>query len=166
MTREEKDEKNQARLERINNKNDIALFRRQIMALPEYAAERLKIPALQKSSKMAVKLSAVIDTDALESGTDVKMLNGYIRQDVGDNTTNLYDLVYDRTQRKIVSVKRTQEAMDADKEANDEKEEKETAKKGHTTVKKAVKKNKDDDEDDDPDEEKPSKTKHGDNDDD
>src|SRR4051812_23001409 len=51
MTREEKDEKNQARMSRINAKNDYVVFRRQILALKEYGDERRKIPALQKANK-------------------------------------------------------------------------------------------------------------------
>lgn len=162
LTREDKDEKNLARTERVNNKNDVALFRKQIMALKEYAMERQKIPALQKTSKMAVKVTAVIDTDATDNAADSKTLIGYIRQDVGDNTTNMYELIYDRAQKKIVSVTRTPEAAETDKEATEEKEDMTTTKK--TKAKKSNKKNQDEDEDNDPDEEKPSKKKDKDDD--
>ena len=96
MTREEKNEKNQARLDRINNRNDIAVFRKHMLGLKEYANEKKKMAALQKTSKMAVKLSAVIDSDAVENASESKTLLGYIKQDVGDNTTNLYEITYDR----------------------------------------------------------------------
>jgi len=164
MTREEKDDKNQARLDKINNKNDVALFRKQIIGLKEYAAERKKIQDVQKSDKMAVKLSAVVDTDDIAA--DSKTLMGYIRQDAGDNTMNMYELTFDRKQRKISSIKRTPEAMDADKEAADEKEEKAATKKEtkaatqKADVKKATpKKKKDDDDDDDDPDDKPVKGK-------
>jgi hypothetical protein len=163
LSREDKDEKNQARLDRINNKNDIALFRRQIMALKEYAAEKQKIPALTKSTGTQARVIIFVDTEAVENET--KTLMGAIRQDVGENSTTMYEIMFDRTQRKIISVKRTPEAMDADKEAADEKEESATTKKAG--IKKTVhKKNKDEDEDDDPEEEVPSRTKHKDKDED
>ncbi len=160
MTREDKDEKIKARQDRVDMKNDITIFKRQITGLSEYAAERKKIPDLQKTSKMMVKVIAVVDTEALDNGADVKTLMGYIRQDVGDNSTVMYELVYDRAQKKISSIKRTAEAADADKELIDEKEEKAAAKKQTTAKKPVAKKNKDEDEEDeDPDDEKPVKGK-------
>ncbi|MCD6010371.1 MAG: hypothetical protein K0Q79_233 [Flavipsychrobacter sp.] len=160
LTREEKDEKIKARQDRIDMKNDITIFKRQILGLKEYAAERKKIPDLQKTSKMMVKVTAVVDTEAIDQGADLKTLLGSIRQDVGDNSTVMYELVYDRAQKKISSIKRTPEAIDADRELADEKEEKATAKKPAAAKKPVAKKNKDeDDEEEDPDEEKPAKGK-------
>jgi|GEM_PF-1110122 len=155
MTREEKDEKNQAREARINNKNDYVIFRRQILALPEYLDERKKMPVLQKANKGVVKVTAVVDS--LEDDDNSKALTGAIRQDIGDNTMNVYELTFDRKTKKIVGIKRTQEAMDADKEAAADKEEKTTTIK--TKEKTVVKKKKDEDEDEDMDEEKPVKGK-------
>jgi hypothetical protein len=160
-SREEKDEQSQARLSRIRNKNDITLFRKQLLALKEYADERKKIPDLQKSSKSMVKVSIAIDTADLGDDTTAKTLTGYIKQDIGDASNNVYEIIFDRTQKKIVSIKRTGEGEEAEKEPNDDGE-KATPKK---TDKKTVhKKNKDDDDDDDPDDDAPSKKKDKDDD--
>jgi hypothetical protein len=165
MTREEKNEKNQARQERIDLKNDMVIFKKQILGLKEYALERKKIPDLQKTSKMAVKVTAVIDSESTENSAESKTLIGYIKQDVGDNTTNMYELTYDRAQKKITSVKRTPEAIDADRELAEEKEEKASARSEKTSIKKStagkkpVTKKDEDEDDEDADEEKPSKSK-------
>ncbi len=161
MTREDKDEKNAARETRINKKNDIVLFRKQMMGLPEYAKEKKKIPALQKNNKGAVKVAAAIDSN--ENDDDAKTFIGYIRQDVGDNSTNMYEVIFDRAVRKIVSVKLTPEGADANKDEMDEKED--NVKEKQPGVKKvSPKKNKDEDDDDDAPEDKPLKTKQKDDD--
>ena len=174
MTREEKNERNQARQERIDLKNDMVIFKKQILGLKEYGLERKKIPDLQKTSKMTVKVTAVIDSESTENSAESKTLIGYIKQDVGDNTTNMYELIFDRSLKKISSVKRTPEAIDADRELAEDKEEKASAKEEKASVKKGsvskkpvAKKNKDeDDEDDEADEEKPSRSKRKDKDED
>ena len=154
MTREDKDEKNKARETRINTKNDYAIFRKQITALKEFSDEKKKVPRLQAENKM-VPVKVVIAIDSVDEGDTSKTLTGYIVQNIGDNATLLYDITYDRALKKIVSLKRTQEAIEADKAAKEEKEENVTDKK--PGAKPAVhKKNKDDDDDDEP-EEKPSK---------
>jgi hypothetical protein len=160
MTREEKDEKNQARTARINSKNDYAIFHRQMLGLKEYLDERKKIPALQKASKGPVKVVAAVDSLDEEDDAKNKVLTGYIRQDVGDNSINIYEVIFDRSQKKIVDVKRTQEGMDADKELPEDRAEKTTKEK--TKEKTVHKKNKDEDEEEDnADEDKPAnKTKH------
>ncbi len=124
MSREDKDEKNAARMARINSKNDYGLFRKQIQALREFEAERQKIPALRKSSKMPVKVVAFIDSNDNDAEGTTKTLIGYIRQDVGDNSTNMYEIIYDRAQRTIVSVRHTPEAIEADREFMEEQQEK------------------------------------------
>jgi hypothetical protein len=154
MSREDKDEKNQARLDRINNKNDVALFRRQIMALKEYASEKQKAISLQKTNNTAVRVVIVVDTEAIAD--DAKTLMGSIRQDAAENSLTLYEIVFDRGERKIISVKRTPEAIDADRETAEEKEEK--AAERQEAKKSAHKKNKDED-DDDPEEEVPRRNK-------
>ncbi|MCW3123904.1 MAG: hypothetical protein JWQ38_3396 [Flavipsychrobacter sp.] len=156
MTREEKDEKNAARMTRINNKNDYALFHKQILGLKEYLDERKKIPALQKANKAPVKVVGIVDS--LEDDDTRSVLTGLIRQDIGDNTVNIYELTFDRKVKKITGIKRTPEAIEADKEEAANKEEKITTVK---TVEKVVvkKKKSDDDDDDDTDEEKPAKGK-------
>jgi len=162
MSREDKQDKNQARDARVTKKNDYALFHKQMLGLKEYADERKKIPALQKANKGPIKVVAVIDSnDNDEEGS--KTLMGYIRQDVGDNNTNMYECIYDRAAKKIISVKRTPEAADADKEAADDKEDMATEKK--PGAKKVTPKKSKDDDDDDPDD-KPAKTTHKEKDDD
>lgn len=158
MTREEKDEKNEARLTRIKDKTDYALFHRQMLSLKEYNDERKKIPNLQKANKVPVKIVPVIDSLDDVDDAAAKTLIGYIRQDIGDNSTNLYEVTFDRAQKKIVAVKHTAEAIDAEKEAAEERAEKASEKK--TPVKTTVKKKKsDDDDDDDGDDDKPVKGK-------
>lgn len=154
MTPEEKQEKNAAREARMARKSEYATFHRQMLALKEYAGERKKIPALQKGNKEPVKILAVIDSNDNDD-EESKTLIGYIREDMGDNSTNVYEVTYDRTAKKIISVKRTAET--ADTEATDDNDD---AASGKT--KKATSKKSKDDDDDDPDD-KPSKS-HKDND--
>jgi len=155
MTREEKDEKNAAREARINAKNEYAIFRRQAQALPEFGEERRKAGKLANDTKQAVKV--VVAIDSLDEGdTTTKALTGYIVQNNGDNAILLYDLSFDRKERKIVSVRRNAEAAEAEKTEKEEKEEraaekaekkaeaKEATKPGGTPKKK-----KSDDDDDD-----------------
>src|SRR5580698_3135960 len=87
MDQDEKDDKREARTTRIRDKTDYNLFHRQMLSLKEYSDERRKIPNLQKANKMTVKVSAVVDT-TVDAGD--KTLIGYIRQDIGDNTSNVY----------------------------------------------------------------------------
>lgn len=161
MTREEKDEKNAARQARINSRNDYAIFRKQIMALKQFEAEKQKIPALRKSSKMNVKVVAVIDSTDNDLDAASKTLLGYIRQDVGENSTNMYEITFDRTQKQITSVKHTQEAIDADKELMDADQDVPSGSK--SPAKKDVRK-KSADDDDDADDEKPVRGKQKDDD--
>lgn len=159
MTREEKQDKNNDRMARINKKNDYALFRRQVLALKEYADERKKIATLQKNNAgMPVKVIASVDSN--ENDDDAKTLVGYIQQIVGDNVTNMYEISYDRAQKKIVTVKRTPEAIEADNEMKEEREERAAEKKPAAQKAAPKKKGKDEEDEDDPDEEKPSKTRH------
>ena len=119
LTPEDKQEKNQARTIRINEKNDYALFRKQLLALKEYADEKKKAPKLQAENKVPVKV--VVAIDSIDEGDTVtKVLTGYIVQNIGDNATLMYDITFDRTQKKIVSIKRTAEAADADKEEGED----------------------------------------------
>jgi hypothetical protein len=138
----DQDDKREARSTRIRDKTDYNLFHRQMLSLKEYSDERRKIPNLQKANKMTVKVSAVVDT-TIDAGD--KTLIGYIRQDIGDNSSNVYEVTFDRALKKIVNVKYTGEGDEVEKE-----EKAPPAKTIH-------KKNKDDDDDDDPDDAKPSK---------
>lgn len=145
VDKEDKEEKKA----RVKDKVDYNVFRRQMLSLKEYLDERKKIPSLQKESKMHVKVVAYVDST--DGGDDSKTLTGYIRQDVGDNSTNVYEVTYDRATKKITLVKPTGETNEI------EKQEKAAPKK--TPVKTEVKKKPktDEDEDDDADEEKPAK---------
>ena len=131
-------------------KVDYNLFRRQMLALPEYIDERKKIPALQKASKMSVKIVAYVDTvDNLGDDAKNTPLTGYISEVVGYNTTNMFEVSYDRALKKIVAVKATGETSDID--APDDAAKTTPGKKATT------KKAKDEDEDDDADDDKPAK---------
>jgi hypothetical protein len=132
-------------------KVDYNLFRRQMLALKEYADERKKIPALQKASKMTVKIVAYVDS-LDDAGDDAKTLMGYISENIGDNTTNIYEITYDRALKKITTIKPTGETPDIEQDDADAK--KPATKK--TTAKKAKG---DDDDDDDAEEPQPAKKK-------
>lgn len=148
-------ERNDERYAKAHEKAEYNVFRRQMLVTKEYTDERKKIPALQKAAKTPVRVTVYVDS--LSDADDSKTLVGYIREDAGDNSVNVYEITYDRAQKKIVSVKPTGESIESDSEDAGEKKEKEK------TVKK---KSKDDDDDDDTDEPKSSKTKHKEKDDD
>lgn len=152
MDEDEKAEKRDARATRIKDKTDYGLFHRQMLSLKEYNAERSKIPSLQKANKMPVKVTAVVDTTMdMDDDAGNKTLIGYIKQDIGDNSTNVYEVTYDRAQKKIVNVKYTGEGNDADRE------EKATRSKAAPAKAAVHKKKGDDEEEDDADDDKPSK---------
>ncbi len=154
-TREEKNEQNQARNARMANKSDAAIFRRQLLALKEYADERKKIPALQKANKgVVVRVSVAVDTADLTDDAITKTLNGYIKQDIGDVSNNTYEAIFDRTLKKITSLKKTGDGEEVEKAEAPEKAE---PKKTDTKKPTVHKKNKDDDDDDDADDDKPAK---------
>ena len=133
-------------------KVDYNLFRRQMLALKEYGDERKKVPALQKASKMTVKIAVYIDS-LNDAGDSAKTLVGYITENVGDNSTNIFECTYDRTTKKITAVKATGETSDIEQDES-------AAEPKKTSVKKTTaKKSKDDDDDDDGDEEKPTNKK-------
>jgi hypothetical protein len=155
MTREDKQEKIEARAERIRDKTDYTLFRRQMLSLKEYAEERRKVPVLQKTNKEPVKVTAVVDSlsDGGDKDPQNKTLTGYIRQTIGDNSSEIYEVTFDRTRKIILSVKRTGDG-------DTENEEKATGKKTKEKIKTVRKKNSDEDEDEEEDEqEKPGKKK-------
>ena len=132
-------------------KVDYNLFHRQLIALKEYSDERKKIPALQKASKMTVKITTSIDSlDDAEDDAKNKTITGYITENIGDNSVNVYEVTYDRVQKKIVSVKPTGETSDIEQDDNTDK------KTGDTKAK--TKKTKGDD-DDDTDDDLPTKKK-------
>lgn len=144
--------------QKTKDRADYNNFKQQIMHLKEYAEERKKIPKLQKENHVPIKVTATIDTS--EADDDQKnILTGHITQQIGDNSSNAYDITYDRTSTKIITIKKTGDADDP--EAMESKKDKEA--KPVTTHPKS-KKNKEDEEDDS-DEEKPVKGKAKDKDD-
>jgi len=147
--KEERNEQQEEKKAANQNKVDYNLFRRQILGLKEFSEERRKIPALQKANKSPVKIVAVVDS--LSDNEDPKRITGYIRQDIGDNSTNVYEVTFDRSIKKIIFVKPTGEANDEEKE--------ETADAKKPTSKHAAPKKKKADDDDEEEEEKPSKKK-------
>ena len=132
-------------------KVDYNLFRRQMLTLKEYGDERKKIPALQKASKMTVKIVAYVDS-LDDAGDDAKTLMGYICENVGDNTTNIYEITYDRATKNITTIKPTGETPDIEQEDNADV-------KKASPKKTTAKKPKGDDDDDDADENPPTKKK-------
>jgi hypothetical protein len=147
---DDKAEKKEAKAAHIKDKTDYNLFHRQMLSLKEYSEERKKIPSLQKANKITVKVVAVVDTsDNGDDDANNKTLTGYIRQDMGDNSINVYEVTFDRKQKKIIAVKPTGDAGDAENET-DATEKKPTKKAVH-------KKNKDDDDDGDDDDTPPTK---------
>jgi len=127
------------------DKADFATFKKQMMGLQEYIDERKKIPKLQKQNKATVKVYVVVTKDSTADADDEtqnNILNGFIRQDIGDNSFNVYEVEFDRVTKKITSVKATGEGLDPD-----------------TDVKKATHQKKGSDDDGDDDDEKPSHKK-------
>ncbi len=146
------------------DKSDMIAFHRQIITLKQYAEERSKIPALKKLKKVNVKVSAVIDT--VTSDTDEaksRTLTGYIKQEIGDTAANVYEITFDRVEKKIIAIKRTGEGEDVESKEEKAEDAKIKATKKVTPVKK---KKEDDEDDDDKDEENGSKQKQKDKDDD
>lgn len=143
--------------EKQKEKSDYKEFRKQIAALKEFSEEKKKIPKLQKENKETVKVTANIDS--VDGGDDVKTFAGFITQQIGDNSVNLYELTFDRATRKITTVKKTAEAIEAEAAEKDKEKpaaKPATAKKGSTAKKKKDEDGDDEEEADEP-EEKPSK---------
>jgi hypothetical protein len=147
--------------QKMKERADYGIFRRQAAALKEFGEERKKIPALQKENKETVKVFVAVDSIDSDDTTKNKFIQGYIVQQIGENTANAYELTFDRAQRKITTVKRTGES--ADPEAGEPKEKKTTTaaakKPGTTAAKPAPKKKKDPDGDDEDEEEEEKEDK-------
>ena len=145
--------------QRSKDRSDYSLFRRQITASKEFTEERKKIPLLQKENKEIVKVYVTMDSTETDDTAKNKFLQGFITQQIGENTANAYELTFDRTTRKITTIKRTGESTEPEPA---EVKEKPAAKKGTEVKKPAPKKKKDGDEDEEEEEEKeekPSKEK-------
>jgi hypothetical protein len=100
---------------------------------------------------MPVKILTSIDSlDDQADDSKNKTITGYITENVGDNSVNVYEVTYDRSSKKIVSVKATGETSDIEQEdATDKK----------TPAKKTSAKKKGDDDDDDADDDATPKKK-------
>ena len=145
--------------QKSKDRSDYSLFRRQITASKEFTEERKKIPLLQKENKEIVKVYVTMDSTETDDTAKNKFLQGFITQQIGENTANAYELTFDRTTRKITTIKRTGESTEPEPA---EVKEKPAPKKGTEVKKPAPKKKKDGDEDDEEEEEKeekPSKEK-------
>ena len=146
-------------MEKRREKADYKEFRKQIQALKEFAEEKKKAPKIQKDGKEPVKIVATVDST--DDGDEAKTIKGYITQQIGDNTTNAYELIFDRATKKITSVKKTGDGIEP--EVPEEKEKKPAAKptaekKKATPVKKKTDEDGDEEEaDEDEPDEKPAK---------
>lgn len=143
--------------QKAKDRADYALFRRQATALKEFGEEKKKIAALQKENKEVVKVYFTVDSTEGDDSTK-KTITGYITQSVGESANNAYELIFDRTVRKITGIKKTGESMEP--EAAEEKEKKApVVKKADGSGKVPVaKKKKDGEEDDEEEDEKEDKT--------
>lgn len=153
---EERKEAQEEKKAKNKNKVDYNVFRRQILALPEYAEQRSKLQEIRKASKGIPKINAVVDST--NDSDDTKLLTGYIVLSLGDNTANVYEVTYDRSLKKITIVKPTGETLDIDREDATEQ------KNGKNVKKPAPKKKKGDEdeeesEEDEDEEEKPARGK-------
>jgi hypothetical protein len=110
VDKEEKEEKKELAKQKV----DYTVFRRQMLTLKEYSDERRKIAELQKTTKQPVKITAFVDSAS--DADDTKILIGYIRESVGDNATDIYEVTYDRSLKKIIFVKPTGEILEIDGE--------------------------------------------------
>jgi len=128
---------------------EYSAFKRQMLALKEFAEEKRKAPRLQKENNAVVKIVATIDS---VDNDEVKTLTGYITEQIGDNSVNAYEVTFDRATKTIISVKKTGEA-----EEPEAAEKAQPKKATPAATHKAKKKGDDDDDDGDEDEAKPSK---------
>lgn len=141
QTRDNEERKEEQQEKKANNRNkvDYTVFRRQILTLPEFDAEKKKLSELRKQTGGVPKIYAVVDS--LNDADDSKQLIGYIVATLGDNTANVYEITFDRVQRKIVKVKPTGEQLEAERPDVVERRDK--------NAKPPSKKKKTDDEDED-----------------
>ena len=149
--KDQKEEKAEKKAE-SKAKVDMNVFRRQILALPEFSEQRRTLPELKKKVNGIPKIYAVVDsTGDIETS---KTLNGYITIAVGDHTVDIYELLYDRAQKKIVKIKATgQTVIEGDEPAADRAA-------GKAPRKKKKGDDEEDDEDEDEQDERPAKRKH------
>lgn len=98
--------------QRMKDKAEYSQIKRLILALPEFAAEKKKIPTILAANRgQSVKVIPTVDSVEGDT-TTIKTITGYITQLVGDNATNVYEVTYDRKEQKLTSVKRTGEQQE------------------------------------------------------
>ena len=98
--------------QRMKVKAEYSQIKRLILALPEFTAEKKKIPTILAANRgQTVKVIPTIDSVEGDT-TTIKTITGYITQLVGDNATNIYEVTYDRIEQKLTSVKRTGEQLE------------------------------------------------------
>ena len=97
--------------QKSKDRAEYGAFRKEIAALKEFADEKKKIPKLQKENKEVVKVIVTIDSVETDDAS-IKTLTGYITQQIGDNSTNAFEIIFDRATKKITTVKRTGESAD------------------------------------------------------
>jgi len=151
---EERKEAQEEKKAKNKNKVDYNVFRRQILALPEYAEQRSKLQEIRKTSKGIPKINAVVDS--MNDSDDTKLLTGYIVLSLGENTANVYEVTYDRSLKKITIVKPTGETLDIDREEATEQKNNKNVKKPAPKKKKG---DEDEEESEEEEEEKPAKGK-------
>lgn len=130
-------------------KVDMNVFRRQILALPEFSEQRRTLPELKKKVNGVPKIYAVVDsTGDIETA---KTFAGYIAIAIGDHVVDIYELTYDRAQKKIIKIKPTgQTVLEDDPLPTDRSEAKPKKKKRGDD---------DEDEDEDEDDDRPARNK-------
>jgi hypothetical protein len=134
--KEEQEEKKLAGKDRV----DIAVFRRQILSMPEFSEQRRRVAEWRAQGKGIIKIFAVVDS--LNEYEDGKFMKGFIQLIKGDEVANVYELTFDRGLKRITLVKPTSEKLDL----GDDEEKAE--RKPKTTAKPVKKKKTGDDEDD------------------
>jgi len=148
--KEEQAERKAANSEKV----DHTVFRRQILTLPEFAEERRKLIEIRKQTKAIPKIYAV--TDSTSDNPDPNLLTGYITLTLGDDAVNVYELTFDRKQKKIIKVKPTGEKLEIDKAEASEKQDRNGTK---TATPKKKSDDDDEEEDDEQEEEQPTRSK-------
>lgn len=142
--KEERKEEQTERKAANQDKVDINVFRRQILTLPQYAELRRKLPQMKKNGQPAPRILAFVDS-SLDAEPNL-LLTGFIQLVQPGNTINVYEVTYDRKQKKIVAVKPTGELTEEAEDNETEAAPKKTAK----SAKKAAKEQ--DEEEDEADE--------------
>lgn len=82
-------------------------FHREATGLKEFQDTKARLPKLRKQNP-GEPVKAFIEIEPEQTGDDdkpAKTLTGYIKYNVGKDTTTAYEMVFDRESQKIISVK-------------------------------------------------------------